>query len=305
VDLDAVRTFVVVVSSGQFQHAAAELSLTQQAVSKRIAGLEADLGVRLFTRTAKGVVLTVDGQTFLPHAQSVLDAVSRAASSVRAGHRALRVDILDRRIAPAALLQDFHRHHPDIELDVVTLPNADAATEAVHTGTIDAAFCTQRTPVNLLPANVRSMRVLDEPIELLTGPAHPLATARSVTLASLTGHRIWIPGIVAGTEWAAYYAELASAFNLTIDATGPNFGIEHLQTTIAASATLTTFIGRQTHITNPTLNRIPLHNPTPLYLHSLIWRTGNPHPALKALRTHLNHNAPTPHNTATWTPSWA
>jgi DNA-binding transcriptional LysR family regulator len=44
------------------QQAADDLSITQQAVSKRVAALEKDLGVRLFTRTARGARLTVDGQ---------------------------------------------------------------------------------------------------------------------------------------------------------------------------------------------------------------------------------------------------
>lgn len=65
-DLDTVRTFVAAADAGQFQEAAAELAVTQQAVSKRIAALERDLGVRLFTRTARGVELTIDGQAFLP-----------------------------------------------------------------------------------------------------------------------------------------------------------------------------------------------------------------------------------------------
>lgn len=60
-DLDAVRTFVAVTEAGQFSEAAADLSLTQQAVSKRVAALEKDLGVRLLTRTARGVQLTANG----------------------------------------------------------------------------------------------------------------------------------------------------------------------------------------------------------------------------------------------------
>ena len=49
-----MRTFVAVADAGQFQEAAADLSITQQAVSKRIAALEKELGVWLFTRTARG-----------------------------------------------------------------------------------------------------------------------------------------------------------------------------------------------------------------------------------------------------------
>ena len=73
-DLDAVRTFVAAADAGQFQEAAAALSVTQQAVSKRIAALEKDLGVRLFTRTPRGAQLTTDGHRFLPHARELLQA---------------------------------------------------------------------------------------------------------------------------------------------------------------------------------------------------------------------------------------
>ncbi|WP_436789021.1 LysR family transcriptional regulator, partial [Yinghuangia sp. YIM S10712] len=76
-DLAAVRTFVSAADAGQFQEAAAELSITQQAVSKRIAVLEKDLGVRLFMRTPRGARLTIDGQAFLPHARALLDAEQR------------------------------------------------------------------------------------------------------------------------------------------------------------------------------------------------------------------------------------
>ena len=80
-----MRTFAAVADAGQFQDAAADLSITQQAVSKRIARLERDLGVRLFTRTARGARLTADGRVFLPRARDLLQAEARAAASVRPG----------------------------------------------------------------------------------------------------------------------------------------------------------------------------------------------------------------------------
>ena len=78
-DLEAVRTFTAAADADRFQDAAAELSITQQAVSKRIAALEKDLGVRLFTRTARGGRLTIDGQAFLPHARALLQAEERGS----------------------------------------------------------------------------------------------------------------------------------------------------------------------------------------------------------------------------------
>src|SRR3989442_503012 len=80
--------------SGQFEKAAADLSITQQAVSKRIAALERTLGVRLFTRAPRGAELTIDGQAFLPHARELLRVEERAIASVRPGHRPLRVDVI-------------------------------------------------------------------------------------------------------------------------------------------------------------------------------------------------------------------
>ncbi|NUP20631.1 MAG: LysR family transcriptional regulator, partial [Streptomyces sp.] len=289
-DLDTVRTFVAVADAGRFQDAAATLSITQQAVSKRIAALEKRLGVRLFTRAARGARLTIDGQAFLPHARALLQAEERAVSSVRPGRRALRVDVIGRRLAPAVLLRGFHRTHPDTELDVVTLFDADAAVAALRAGTIDASFRAVTVPGRQLPEAIEAVRVYDEPVQLLTGPRHAFAGARSVTPDRLAGHRIWMPGIVEGTEWAAYYDALAAEFGLAIEATGPDFGTEPLVDTIADSAVLATFVGADTRLVWPAdqdLRRIPLRDPAPVYPHSLLWRADNPHPTLTALRTHL------------------
>jgi hypothetical protein len=51
-----------------------------------------------------------------------------------------------------------------------------------------------------------------------------------------------------GTEWAAYYDQLAAAFGLTIDPIGPNFGTEPLLDVIADSSALATFVGEQTRL---------------------------------------------------------
>ncbi|MET8248877.1 LysR family transcriptional regulator [Streptomyces sp. NPDC005202] len=307
-DLNAVRTFVAVADAGRFQDAAADLSITQQAVSKRIAALEKDLGVRLFTRTARGARLTVDGQAFLPHARELLGAAERAAASVRPGRRALRVDVIGRKLAPAALLRDFHRAHPGTELDVVTLHDADAAVAAVRSGAIDASFRAVTMPGRQLPDDVEATPVLDEPLQLLTGPGHAFADARAVTPAELVGHRIWMPEIVPNTEWAAYYADLAAAFGLTIDVVGPHFGTEPLPDVLADSPALATFVGEQTRVLWPAdydLRRIPLHDPTPVYPHSLLRRRDNPHPALTALRDYLDSTHRGRRRAGVWAPAWA
>ena len=306
-DLDSVRTFVAAADAGRFQEAADELAVTQQAVSKRIAALERGLGVRLFTRTSRGAELSIDGQAFLPHARELLRVAERAVSSVRPGRRPLRVDVLASRGAMTGLMRGFHRAHPEIELDVVMLPPIETALAAVRSGAIDATFRAVAAPGLPLPEDIESVRVLDEPLQLLTGPGHALAGARSVTVAELAGHRIWMPGIVPGSEWGAYYADLVAEFGLTIEATGPNFGSDALLDTVADTPALATFMGELTRLVWPSghdLRRIPVTDPTLVYPHSLLWRRDNPHPALAVLRAHLATTVAGQDTAGTWTPGW-
>ncbi|MFG2603205.1 LysR family transcriptional regulator [Streptomyces sp. NPDC048514] len=306
-DLDAVRTFVAAADAGRFQEAAAELAVTQQAVSKRIAALERHLGVRLFTRTPRGAELTIDGQAFLPHARELLRVAERAATSVRTGRRPLRVDIIASRGAASGLMRGFHRAHPEVDLDVVMLFDIETAVAAIRSGEIDASFRAVTVPGRPLPEDIEAVRVLDEPLQLLTGPAHALTGARSVTVAQLAGHRIWMPGIVPGTEWAAYYDDLVAEFGITIEATGPNFGSDALLDTVADTPALATFMGEHTRLVWPAdhgLRRIPVTDPTPVYPHALLWHRDNPHPALATLRSHLARTVAGHDASGTWRPDW-
>ncbi|MFI7339090.1 LysR family transcriptional regulator [Streptomyces sp. NPDC050085] len=306
-DVEAVRTFVTVADEGQIQLAAQELGVTQQAASKRIAVLERQLGVRLFTRTPHGVRLTLDGQAFLPHAKAVVRAVEKAAAAVRPGRRPLRVDVMGTRVSVAGLVQDFHGARPDVPLDVVaTKGDGRAVLAAVRDGRVDAGFWARRVPS--LPPGVCSTRVYDEPMVLVTGTGHALADADAVSPADLVGHRILMPDLAEGSEWAAYYAELAATFGLDIDTSGPSFGADYLLRTVADAADVATFMGPRTPLAYPAglaLRTVPLHRPTPVYPHSLLWRDDNPHPGLTALREYLLARYEGPRGADHWVPKWA
>ncbi|MFD0886634.1 substrate-binding domain-containing protein, partial [Streptosporangium algeriense] len=231
----------------------------------------------------------------------------RAVASVRPGSRPLRVDVIASRGAASGLMRGFHRAYPEVELDVVMLFDIEQAVAAIRSGVIDASFRAVVMPGRPLPEDVEAVRVLDEPLQLLTGPAHALAGARSVTVAQLVGHRIWMPGIVPGTEWGAYYDDLAAEFGLTIEATGPNFGSDVLLDTVADTPALATFMSERTRLVWPAdhgLRRIPVTDPVLVYPHSLLWRRDNPHPALAALRAYLAATAAGHDAAGAWVPDW-
>jgi DNA-binding transcriptional LysR family regulator len=305
VDLEAVRTFLAVAETGQFQAAADDLDITQQAASKRVATLERELGVRLFARTTRGTRLTVDGQALLPHARELLRAAERVTAAVTPGRRALRIDVVSRRIAPGNVLHAFYQQHPDIELDVVALVNTDAAAALaeVEAGTIDATFRSLRAAT--VPSGLRSARVIDDRHELLIGPRHPLADAKTVTPTELTEHPIWMPGM-SDAEPIGYYRDLANAFGLTIDTIGPSFGYEALLAEIADSTRLATFVGEGSRYLWPEhydLRRIPVVNPTPVYPLSVIWRADNSHPVLADFLSYLQDRYQSSEDI--WAPDWA
>jgi DNA-binding transcriptional LysR family regulator len=107
-DLGAVRSFLTVVDGGHFGEAADRLGMTQQAVSKRIARLEADLGVTLLNRSRAGARPTQDGAAFLPHARALIGLADQAAAMFQARRRALRIDVLARDAAPVEMVRDFY-----------------------------------------------------------------------------------------------------------------------------------------------------------------------------------------------------
>lgn len=144
IDLRNVEIFFWIATLGSFRAAAAKLNTTQPAISQRMASLEADLGVRLFEREARGVKLTAKGQELVSHAERLLQArheMLRAAreESVMTGR--LRIGTAETIVQTwlPRLMERIHAAYPalTLEIDVDTTSVLRTQLIARH---IDVAF---------------------------------------------------------------------------------------------------------------------------------------------------------------------
>lgn len=136
--LEWIRVFEAAGRTGNFTEAAREIGLTQAAVSQRIRNLELRLGTRLFNRRARGVVLTVDGEAWLPHVQNALQALAHSADELFAAPLrkisiAASASVIQLRMAPR--LKCLTKISPSLQVSFATInvqpdfPKADADVE--------------------------------------------------------------------------------------------------------------------------------------------------------------------------------
>src|SRR5262245_6421280 len=81
-DLEDMRCLVEVMEQGGFSRAAASLGVSKSIVSRRIAAMEADLGVRLISRTTQGISPTEAGLEFKARAEQILASYAEAREAV-------------------------------------------------------------------------------------------------------------------------------------------------------------------------------------------------------------------------------
>lgn len=123
-DLRQLRQFVAVAEHLHFGRAAQALSMAQPPLSRTISALERELGVALFERSKRKVLLTGAGRALWPEAKSVLAAAARLADTARGaaageqGELALSfVSIVDYSFLPD-LLRRFTRRYPGVRVDL-------------------------------------------------------------------------------------------------------------------------------------------------------------------------------------------
>jgi DNA-binding transcriptional LysR family regulator len=179
-DIHQLKTFVAVAREGTITRASEVLHLSQPAVSAHIKTIEDTLGLSLFARTPKGMVLTPEGERLLSKAvqtiaahQSLLDEASRATGRV-AGKLRLGASTSTSHEAVGKLVTELAARHPEIEV-VLEHRSSSEVLAGLRLGALDAGFYNEggEPDGDLVVTRVGEITIdLVAPRGLLSDPSH-------------------------------------------------------------------------------------------------------------------------------------
>lgn len=161
-----LRTFIAVAEEGHLTNAAKRLHTSQPSVSAHIKALEEELGIKLFSRTPKGMVLTEAGDILKEQAAKVLDSVhifmKRAKSMREEITGAIRIGLNtdSEYLRLMDLISAVSESHPGLELHL-NQNSSERILAEIRSGDLDAGFVFYENPYTDIKAHqVRRSRLL-------------------------------------------------------------------------------------------------------------------------------------------------
>ncbi|HEY2631049.1 MAG TPA: LysR substrate-binding domain-containing protein [Solirubrobacteraceae bacterium] len=191
-----LRVLTEVARRGSFSGAADALSYTQSAVSQQVATLEAEAGMTLLERQARGVRLTAAGQALVEHAEGILARLEAAEEelSAIAGLRAGKLRMASFPTAGATLMPlaiaTFRSSYPDIELTLAEGEPEEIAPR-LRAGEFDLALLFEFDQPEDGTDGVTRVELLEDPLYLALPRKHLLAGKDGLRLEDLHGEA-WV-----------------------------------------------------------------------------------------------------------------
>ncbi|MFE6287963.1 LysR family transcriptional regulator [Streptomyces sp. NPDC057877] len=294
-DLQQLRYVVALAETRNFTRAAERCSVVQSSLSHRIAGLERELGVKLFARSSRRVELTSAGAAFLVGARECLAAAERAAVDAAAatgvvrGRLAVGVIVTAAAVDVPELLRRYRAQHPEVRV-VLRTGRSDDLVRDIRRGELDIAFL--GLPEGAPPSGVESL-VLDQDEHVLVVPVgHALAGARRVGLPEIADETF--VDFVAGTPARAQSDQAFAAAGLVRDVAYEVGVVELIVRLIARGlgvGLLPSAFVRPLVAADPALALVPVVD-GPRRVEHLAWSRFNPGPATRAMLEVLGVRAP-------------
>jgi DNA-binding transcriptional LysR family regulator len=192
-ELPHLATFAAVAERGGFTVAAADLGITQAAVSQRIAMLEKELRVSLFDRRTGRISLTEAGQRLYAYARRILDLHEQARSDLGGFHTPVSGDLpIAASSVPGecflpALLSAFSEKYPHVHVRA-TVSNSGAAMKDVEKGQASLGLVGQKAE----KSSLESRPIGSDTLVLVVALGHRWAERKRLPLKALTGEPLII-----------------------------------------------------------------------------------------------------------------
>jgi len=186
VTLDQLRTFIAAVDEGSFSAAGRKLRRAQSVVSQTLANLEAQLGVKLFDRSARYPRLTEEGRSLLVDARSVADNVDEFKARARAMREGLEPELsvaMDVMYPMGALTRaaaHSRRTYPHTPLRLYVEALGGVIKPVLERNCSIGVIGS----LPLVPDELQSEPLLSFQFVTVVSPSHPLAKSRGVVPAS-------------------------------------------------------------------------------------------------------------------------
>ena len=191
-ELELFRSFVAVAEARSFSRAAGVVHSTQPTLSRQIARLEGELGVRLFERYGRHVECTESGQLLLPLAKAIVSRTDEVVSLMReqagGGPSTVRFGAAGNVIVMLTpVLAAFLKTYPKVTVDLVEKDDSQLE-EAVITGELDCAVITPWGSTRAM-----AQHLMTEEILLVVPEGHRLAELPAVPVAALASESLLLP----------------------------------------------------------------------------------------------------------------
>ena len=193
-ELYQLRYFLAVAETGNFTRAAEKYSISQPSLSQQIKNLERELGHKLFHRLGRRSVPTEAGQVFLDRVRRILLAVEDASKELKDSptlERRIKVGAVPT-LAPyllPVLLERCRDQHPTLLIHT----HEDFRPDLMR-GVIDGDLDLAIIPQPIKDPRVFVETLYTEPLLLVVGHRHPLATKASITARDLADEEFILLG---------------------------------------------------------------------------------------------------------------
>ena len=285
-EIRALRYFVAAAEELNFTRAAARLFVAQQALSREIQRLEAQLGTPLFTRTTRRVTLTPDGERLLVRARDLVAAHDAVWAEVHGPvAKPIVVDLMSEgRLTGLKVLDAARARAPEIEFRGRHGVGTGSALDKLVAGRLDVVFGrVDWLDAKPMPTIDRALVRL-EPLSVLLPAQHPLARHEAVPVRSLRGLEIdGFPPHDDAPEWTDLVRQFFALSGA--HSTPPHLPAVGLEETgyhlVRQGVPILTAID-QVEVPGGVMR--PLVDPVPLYAWSMAWRRRSSSDGLTALR---------------------